>query len=103
MYKGDVTMFTESEYNDAKEAVIAAQKCTISFIQRKLRIGYNHAAYLVEALQNEGIISAPDYAGRMTVLVKCPVQEDCCCGETDESWRLCPLHKRPVQEVSGSE
>ena len=94
-------MFTASEYNAARDAVIVEQKCTHSFIQRKLRIGYNRAAYLVEALQNEGIVSVPDSAGRMTVLVKCPVQEDCCCGETDESWRLCPLHKRPVKEASG--
>lgn len=69
-------MFTASEYNDAKEAVIAAQHCTISFVQRKLRIGYNRAAYLVEALQNEGIVSATNYAGRMTVLVECSQQEE---------------------------
>lgn len=27
-------------------------------------------------------------------------RHECCCGETDESWRLCPLHAEPVQDAS---
>src|SRR5690606_21603949 len=57
-------------YDDAARLVISEQKCGISFLQRRLRIGYNRAASLLELLERAGIVSTPDAMGARVVLVK---------------------------------
>ena len=47
-------------YARAKEFVIRDKKPTISYIQRRLQIGYNKAAGFMERMEEEGIVSAPD-------------------------------------------
>ncbi|MFX4243623.1 DNA translocase FtsK, partial [Aliarcobacter butzleri] len=42
-------------YEDAKEVVLAERKTSISYIQRRLRIGYNRAASIVEQLEQTGV------------------------------------------------
>ena len=49
--------------DDAIEYVRTTHKTGISNIQRKLRIGYNRAARIIEELEQRGIITAPDRAG----------------------------------------
>ncbi|EFU5185850.1 cell division protein FtsK, partial [Salmonella enterica] len=44
------------------------QRASISFLQRQLRIGYNRAARLLEALEKAGVISAPEADGIRKVL-----------------------------------
>ena len=44
-------------------------KASISYIQRRLGIGYNKAANLVEQLEEQGVISAPNSKGRREVLL----------------------------------
>jgi S-DNA-T family DNA segregation ATPase FtsK/SpoIIIE len=56
-------------YNDAKQVVIQDQKSSISYIQRKLRIGYNRAATIVEQLEMTGILSAANQKGNREILV----------------------------------
>ncbi|MBT5954254.1 DNA translocase FtsK [bacterium] len=48
-------------YNDAKDIVINTKYASTSYLQRKLKIGYNRAARIMEELEADGIIS--EYAG----------------------------------------
>ena len=45
------------------------RKCSTSYIQRKLAIGYNKAASLVERMEQEGIVGAANHVGKREVLV----------------------------------
>ena len=55
-------------YEQAKEIVLRDKKPTISYIQRRLGIGYNKAATLIERMENDGIISSPDAGGKRHIL-----------------------------------
>ena len=55
-------------YDQAKEIVLRDKKPTISYIQRRLGIGYNKAATLIERMENDGIISSPDAGGKRHIL-----------------------------------
>ena len=55
-------------YEQAKEIVLRDKKPTISYIQRRLGIGYNKAATIIERMENEGIVSAPDSGGKRHIL-----------------------------------
>ena len=55
-------------YNQAVEIVRTDKKASISYIQRKLRIGYNRAAILIERMEDEGVVTAPDRVGRREVI-----------------------------------
>ncbi|MDO4878876.1 MAG: DNA translocase FtsK 4TM domain-containing protein [Neisseria sp.] len=56
-------------FDRAAELVIQSQKATISSLQRRLNIGYNRAANLLDALERAGIVS-PDYGRGREVLAK---------------------------------
>lgn len=58
----------EDLYTQAVEIVRNDKKASTSYIQRKLRIGYNRAASLIDKMEDEGIISAADHVGRREVL-----------------------------------
>lgn len=55
-------------YTRAKEFVIRDKKPTISYIQRRLGIGYNKAASLMERMEEEGIVSPPDANNKRHIL-----------------------------------
>ncbi len=55
-------------YEQAKEIVIRDKKPTISYIQRRLGIGYNKAATLIERMESEGVVSSPDTSGKRHIL-----------------------------------
>ena len=57
-------------YDEAVEFVISAQKVSVSSVQRRLRIGYNRAANLVEAMELAGVVSPSESNGSRKVLVK---------------------------------
>ena len=63
---GDVDEF----YNKAVDIVISQQKVSTSFIQRYLQIGYNRAARIVEKMEDDGIVSEANNAGKRQVLKK---------------------------------
>ena len=55
--EGDNTFFGDDPlFNRALEIVINANKASASFLQRRLKIGYNRAARLVEEMEERGII-----------------------------------------------
>lgn len=43
-------------------------KCSTSFIQRRLAISYNKAAKMVDRLEDEGFVSAPDHVGKRSII-----------------------------------
>ena len=55
-------------YAQAVEIVRRDKKPTISYLQRRLQIGYNKAATLVERMEAEGIVSAPDANNKRHIL-----------------------------------
>ena len=55
-------------YSQAVEIVRRDKKPTISYIQRRLQIGYNKAATLIERMEAEGIVSAPDANNKRHIL-----------------------------------
>ncbi|MFA3919788.1 DNA translocase FtsK [Ruegeria hyattellae] len=56
-------------YDTAVAIVIKDRKCSTSYIQRKLAIGYNKAARLVEQMEDEGIVSTANHVGKREILV----------------------------------
>jgi len=56
-------------YEDAKEVVLTDKKTSISYIQRKLRIGYNRAATIVEQLEQTGVLSEANIKGNREILL----------------------------------
>ncbi|TAG06284.1 MAG: DNA translocase FtsK [Betaproteobacteria bacterium] len=59
----------DPRYDEALAAVLESRQPTISYIQRRLRIGYNGAARLIEAMENAGVVSRPNAMGKREVLV----------------------------------
>ncbi|MBT3548748.1 MAG: cell division protein FtsK [Gammaproteobacteria bacterium] len=55
-------------YKDAVQIVMETKKTSISFIQRKLRIGYNRAANIIEAMETNGILSEQQSNGNREIL-----------------------------------
>jgi S-DNA-T family DNA segregation ATPase FtsK/SpoIIIE len=57
-------------YDQAVAIVASEQKASTSFIQRKLQIGYNRAARIVEEMENQGVISPANHVGKREILIQ---------------------------------
>jgi len=55
-------------YEEAKQVVLQDRKTSISYLQRKLQIGYNRSARVIEQLEQEGVLSAPNAKGIREIL-----------------------------------
>ena len=55
-------------YSQALAIVVRDQRASTSYLQRRLKIGYNKAAGVIDRLEEEGAISAPNHAGKREVL-----------------------------------
>jgi len=62
-------------YDRAVRVVTETRRASISGVQRHLRIGYNRAARLVEQMEQEGIVSAPQHNGNREVLAPPPPKD----------------------------
>ncbi len=60
---------TDELYQDAIQIVGRDGKASTSYIQRRLQIGYNRAARIVERMEEEGVVSAPNHAGKREILI----------------------------------
>lgn len=56
-------------YDRAVAIVLRDRKCSTSYIQRRLSVGYNKAASLVERMEKEGVVGAANHAGKREILV----------------------------------
>jgi len=56
-------------YDQAKEIILNDQKTSISYLQRKLQIGYNRSANIIEQLQEMGVLSTPNNKGQREILL----------------------------------
>ncbi|WP_273690803.1 DNA translocase FtsK [Ketogulonicigenium vulgare] len=59
-------------YDQAVAIVARDRKCSTSYIQRKLGIGYNKAARLVEQMEEEGVVTAANHVGKREILLPEP-------------------------------
>lgn len=53
-------LFDDEKYEEAVKIVIETRQASISHLQRRLRVGYNRAARMIERMEKEGIVSPPD-------------------------------------------
>jgi len=56
-------------YDRAVAIVLRDRKCSTSYIQRRLSVGYNKAASLVERMEREGVVGAANHSGKREILV----------------------------------
>jgi DNA segregation ATPase FtsK/SpoIIIE, S-DNA-T family len=56
-------------YDKAVAIVLRDRKASTSYIQRRLSIGYNRAASIIERMEQEGVVSAANHAGKREILV----------------------------------
>jgi S-DNA-T family DNA segregation ATPase FtsK/SpoIIIE len=64
-------------YQQAVQVVQRDKKASTSYIQRRLQIGYNRAASIMERMEKEGIVGQPNHAGKREILLP---------GENEESY-----------------
>ncbi len=66
---GGNTDTEDALYDTAVAIVVKDRKCSTSYIQRKLAIGYNKAARLVEQMEEQGVVSGANHVGKREILV----------------------------------
>ena len=59
-------------YDQAVAVVTRDRKASTSYIQRRLQIGYNRAASLIEKMEREGVVTAANHAGKRDILAGPP-------------------------------
>jgi S-DNA-T family DNA segregation ATPase FtsK/SpoIIIE len=56
-------------FEEAKEIILKEKRTSISYLQRRLNIGYNRAANIIEQMERMGILSAPNGKGQREILI----------------------------------
>ncbi|MUZ74005.1 DNA translocase FtsK [Agrobacterium vitis] len=59
---------SDEVYEKAVKVVLRDQKCSTSYIQRRLSIGYNRAASLVERMEREGLVGPANHVGKREII-----------------------------------
>ena len=57
-------------YDEAVQIVITEKKASTSYIQRKLQIGYNRAARIIEQMEADGLIGPANHVGKRQILLE---------------------------------
>jgi DNA segregation ATPase FtsK/SpoIIIE, S-DNA-T family len=65
---------SEDPYDQAVAVVLRDGKASTSYIQRRLGIGYNKAASIIERMEKEGVVGPANHAGKREILV--PTEDD---------------------------
>ncbi|WP_096015388.1 FtsK/SpoIIIE family DNA translocase [Campylobacter lanienae] len=55
-------------YDEAKAIVLSEEKTSISYLQRRLKVGYNRAASIVEQLEQNGVLTPPNAKGQREII-----------------------------------
>jgi len=71
-YGGGESAGAADLYDQAVAVVTRDGKASTSYVQRRLQIGYNRAASLIERMEREGVVSAANHAGKREILVSPP-------------------------------
>ena len=66
--KGDNDLDTDDLYDDAVNIIKSEGKASTSFLQRKLQIGYNRAARIIDMMEEKGLVSKANHVGKREVL-----------------------------------
>lgn len=61
-------MFSEEDYKEAVEIFRREDRASTSFLQRTFQIGYNTAAAMMQRMEREGVVTAPNHMGKREVL-----------------------------------
>ena len=69
---GDEGGSSDDLYDRGVAVVTRDRKASTSYVQRRLQIGYNRAASLIERMEREGVVSAANHAGKREVLAPPP-------------------------------
>ena len=56
-------------YQQAVQIVLRDKKASTSYIQRRLQIGYNRAASIMERMEQEGVVGQANHAGKREILL----------------------------------
>ena len=72
---GDEDGEADALYDEAVDYVCRSRRASISSVQRKLRIGYNRAARLIETMEAAGVVSEMGTNGQREVLAPAPPEE----------------------------
>lgn len=65
----------DAMYDEAVAIVTETGKASISYVQRRLQVGYNRAARMIECMEREGVVSSPDHRGTREVLARAGFDE----------------------------
>jgi DNA segregation ATPase FtsK/SpoIIIE, S-DNA-T family len=66
---GGNTGSEDALYDQAVAIVARDRKCSTSYVQRKLGIGYQKAARLVEKMEDEGVVTPANQVGKREILI----------------------------------
>jgi DNA segregation ATPase FtsK/SpoIIIE, S-DNA-T family len=66
---GEAGSSGDALYDQAVAVVLRDKKVSTSYVQRRLQVGYNKAASLIERMEKEGLISSPNAQGKREILV----------------------------------
>ncbi len=67
---GGSTEFDDEKYDEAVEIVTSTGLASISGLQRRMRIGYNRAARMIEQMERDGVVTPTDSMGRRQVIAR---------------------------------
>src|SRR5215212_1397238 len=68
--EGEMGLGSGELFDQAVSIVLRHKKASTSYIQRRLQIGYNRAASLVERMEKEGIVGPANHAGKREILIE---------------------------------
>jgi S-DNA-T family DNA segregation ATPase FtsK/SpoIIIE len=72
---GDDDSESDALYDEAVQFVLESRRASISAVQRKLKIGYNRAARMIEAMEMAGVVTSMNTNGSREVLAPGPVRD----------------------------
>jgi S-DNA-T family DNA segregation ATPase FtsK/SpoIIIE len=67
--EGDMGLGPADLYDQAVAIVLRHKKASTSYIQRRLQIGYNRAASIMERMEKEGVVGPANHAGKREILI----------------------------------
>ena len=76
MCSSDLVEDSDPLFDEAVQIVVESRRASISGVQRRLKIGYNRAARMIEEMERIGIVGPPETNGNREVLAPPVVHED---------------------------